>query len=181
MIIPVSENWLPVVGCRGYEVSDLGNVRSYRSSNGRGELKDQPRPLKPSTMGDKPYLQVTLGYGNGTFRQVQVQLLVLEAFVGPRPSPLHDGCHNNGIGHDNHLSNLRWDTKSGNMEDKILHGTAQRGERHGNAVLTDDQVRQIKEALPNWKRGMGLEFAEKFGVGTSTISRVKREQSWTHV
>lgn len=32
-------------------------------------------------------------------------------------------CHNNGIGADNRLSNLRWDTAKSNMADQILHGT----------------------------------------------------------
>lgn len=132
-------------------------------------------------MGNKPYVQVTLGHGDGTFRQVQVQILVLEAFVSPRPSPRHDGCHNNGIGHDNRLSNLRWDTKTGNMADKAHHGTDQQGEKHGNARLTDAQASEIRAAIPNWRRGMGVEFAEKFGVSTTTVSRVKQNQGWNHV
>ena len=47
MIIPV-EVWLPIAGFLGYEVSDLGNVRSFRSPNGRGGLKTYPTMVKGS-------------------------------------------------------------------------------------------------------------------------------------
>lgn len=55
----------------------------------------------------------------GTSRRVH--LLVLEAFVGPCPPGL-EGCHTNGDGLDNKLTNLRWDTHAANMQDRLRHG-----------------------------------------------------------
>jgi hypothetical protein len=46
----------------------------------------------------------------------------MAAHVGPRPDGMQV-CHNNGLRTDNRLSNLRYDTASGNMRDRILHGT----------------------------------------------------------
>jgi hypothetical protein len=54
--------------------------------------------------------------------QQYMHSIVLEAFRGPRPSPSHEGCHDNGNPSDNALSNLRWDTRSGNMLDIVKHG-----------------------------------------------------------
>ena len=51
-----------------------------------------------------------------------MNVLVLEAFVGPRPAKL-DSCHNDGVRTHNHLSNLRWDTRSANLYDAVEHGT----------------------------------------------------------
>jgi hypothetical protein len=34
-----------------------------------------------------------------------------------------DGCHNDGDPFNNAVTNLRWDTRSGNLRDKIAHGT----------------------------------------------------------
>jgi hypothetical protein len=46
-----------------------------------------------------------------------VHTLVLETFVGPRPSPDHEACHGPLGNVSNALSNLRWDTKEANLRD----------------------------------------------------------------
>lgn len=53
----------------------------------------------------------------------------MEAFVGPCPEGM-EVCHNNGDCTDNRLENLRYDTKSANMLDRVRHGT------HHNANKT---------------------------------------------
>ena len=55
--------------------------------------------------------------------------LVLEAFVGPRPDG-HECCHYDDDPMNNHLSNLRWDTRSANSFDAIRNG------RHSTASKT---------------------------------------------
>lgn len=49
--------------------------------------------------------------------------LVLEAFIGPRPSPKMDCCHGDDDPANDVLSNLRWDTKSANYADSVRNGT----------------------------------------------------------
>src|SRR5690606_32995059 len=51
-----------------------------------------------------------------------VHALVLEAFVGPRPTST-EACHANGDRTDARLANLRWDTHSANVQDTLRHGT----------------------------------------------------------
>ena len=116
------ERWRPVVGHEGeYEVSDQGRIRSldrvitfsdgrYRSARGR--------TLKPWTMKRVGHQVVGL---TGK-RKFLVHVLVLEAFVGPRP----DGmvcCHNDGDATNNRVENLRWDTYVENNKDLVRHGT----------------------------------------------------------
>jgi hypothetical protein len=117
----MKENWLPVVGFEGqYEVSDCGRVRSVARQIGYGETAIQVRTgkvLKPFPVG-KGHLAISLGRGN----RRKVHLLVLEAFVGPRPEG-ELGLHNNGDVNNNQLSNLRWDTYSANQFDAVDHGT----------------------------------------------------------
>lgn len=64
-----------------------------------------------------------------TSRKALVHVLVLEAFVGPRPEGMAC-CHNDGDGQNNTLANLRWDTYSSNNHDLVRHGT------HWNARKT---------------------------------------------
>lgn len=116
------EEWRPVVGHENsYEVSSRGSVRSVdrvlvftdgRSRRARG------RELKPWPLRRVGHLCVTLSGGV----KALVHVLVLEAFIGPRPLGMV-ACHNNGIAEDNRVDNLRWDTYSENNRDLVRHGT----------------------------------------------------------
>ena len=112
--------WRPVVGHEGnYEVSNHGEVRSVervvRYSDGR------TRHYPSVTLRQPPN---TNGYHrvNIDGRSVKVHLLVAAAFLGPRPDG-HDVCHNNGDRSDNSARNLRYDTRSNNLKDAVLHRT----------------------------------------------------------
>jgi hypothetical protein len=116
------EQWRPVVGHPGYEVSDLGRVRSLDriveakgATGGPRRYKGQMLNPGPSNFG---HLSVVLG----RHKTRMVHTLVLEAFVGPRPKGM-DGCHGPGGTQDNRLENLRWDTRSNNILDGVRAGT----------------------------------------------------------
>jgi hypothetical protein len=121
----MSECWLPVAGHEGqYEVSDQGRVRSlarvvtvkassYRPAYARSVPERILRP-GPSNSG---HLTVILGKHNTRL----VHVLVLEAFVGPRPIG-YEACHGLGGVSDNSLLNLRWDTRSSNNLDAVCWG-----------------------------------------------------------
>lgn len=120
-----SERWLPVVGFEGkYEVSDLGRVRSLdrmvSTSNGTGLRPCQGRVLSTQKRDGNGYVQHTLSDGTRK-RPATAHVLVLEAFIGPRP----DGNiirHLDGNSLNNTLSNLRWGTQAANVADTIRHG-----------------------------------------------------------
>lgn len=107
---PTIEDWRDVPGFAGYEVSDLGRVRSAKVG--------QPRILRGWTV--KGYPTVALRKDGRTFYR-QVHRLVLLAFVGPCPQSM-EGCHGDGNPKNNHLANLRWDTSSANKRDIVKHG-----------------------------------------------------------
>jgi len=118
------EVWKPVVGYIGlYDVSNMGRIRSRarkirHSSGGSASLKER---VGYGHLTEYGYRAFTLSDDTATATRM-VHNLVLEAFVGPRPEG-YDGCHNNGQGTDNRLVNLRWDTKSANSVDTVIHGT----------------------------------------------------------
>lgn len=118
-----AERWLPVPGYEGYyEVSDQGRVRSLdrRLPYRNGTRMHRGRLLVGGRSPDDGRRLVQLAHEGG-HSWPRVSVLVLEAFVGPRPAGMY-ACHNNGDATDDRLENLRWDTPSGNTADCLMHG-----------------------------------------------------------
>lgn len=158
------EIWKPVVDFEGiYEVSNHGQIRSLKS----GKLKKIT--IDKST--NRPFLNL---WKNNKQFVVRVHKLVLEAFVGKCPHGM-ECCHNDGNSFNNHIDNLRWDTHTSNIHDRIKHGTSNRGERCGTAKLTLEQVRAIRKDFRLQK-----DIAKDYGVNQNTISRIKNGVRWKH-
>lgn len=118
----MSELWKPVIGYEGlYEVSDMGRVRSLdrKVKYSNGSIHPHPgRMLKFTPLHGYPTVCLAK---KGTRKTSYVHILVLEAFVGPRP-PKMEGCHSDDVRTNNNLSNLRWDTAPENRRDIIRNG-----------------------------------------------------------
>lgn len=174
------EVWKEIPGYAGYEVSDLGRVRSFRSPNGHGELKTTARVLRNTKVFGKKYLRVGL-YRDAIVVYRRVHTLVLEAFVGPCPSNME--CrHLDGNAGNNALTNLCWGTHQANMDDQIDHGTRLNGEKIGNSLITAAQARMVKDLLAlESGRGSLKRVAEKAGVPYQVANTIKRGTAWKHI
>lgn len=176
------EEWRPVLGWEGfYEVSSQGRVRSADrtvftpdSPKGPYYRKYRGRVLRQGLNVHGRHC-VGLSSREGRYT-VSVHVLVCEAFYGPRPSPNHDAAHNDGRPSNNFVNNLRWATKKENMADKLIHGTHNRGERHGNSKLTADAVREIKASSESHAA-----LGRAFGVNYRTIFDIRSGKIWGHV
>lgn len=124
------ERWLPVVNYEDlYEVSDWARVRSIprtfeRIRNDKPvEVMVHGRILaqNPDSHG---YMQVQLPRmedGRQRNCRVRVNILMLEAFVGPCP-PGWQCRHLNDVPDDNRLENLKWGTPPENRQDSVRNG-----------------------------------------------------------
>ena len=119
-----TETWKPIPGYEGlYEVSDHGRVRSLDRRYIRADgiaTRRRGRILKPVINGSGRH-QVYLCAPGEKQKPQQVHRLVLTAFVGPCPEGM-EACHSNDVPTDNRLANLRWDTRSANMDDRVRNG-----------------------------------------------------------
>lgn len=131
-----------------------------------------------------PYNRNSGGYGMlydaATRSHVFVHRLACESANGPPPSPKHHAAHSCGNGSKGCVSpwHLSWKTPKENHADKILHGTANRGEANYAAKLTDADVREIRRLagrMPQSKIG------QIFGIEQTTVSGIVRRESWAHV
>lgn len=120
------ETWWPVVGWEGmYSVSDHGRIWSHPRTvqyvrHGRCRDLFIPGRIIGGSVVDG-HVQITLAPHGAGRRERVVRFahhLVLEAFVGFCPAGM-EACHHNDIGTDNRLPNLRWDTRSSNIRDRI--------------------------------------------------------------
>lgn len=102
--------------------------------------------------------------------------------VGPVPDGLlvRHRCDNRACVRGDHLV---VGTQSDNMRDAVDRGRQRpsgcRGERIGNALLTDAAVARIKARLAGGEKGRHL--AREYGVSEAVISSVKTQRAWRHV
>ncbi|HWH14395.1 MAG TPA: NUMOD4 motif-containing HNH endonuclease [Miltoncostaeaceae bacterium] len=110
-----TEEWRAIPSAPGYEVSNLGRVRSLRHRYG---LRRQPKMLALQLVHGYPRVNL---YSGGSYRPRRVHHLVAEAFIGPRPEGLivrHlDGTRDNNV-----PENLAYGTLSENTQDCLAHG-----------------------------------------------------------
>ena len=160
--ISLAERWLPVAGYEGlYEVSDHGRIKSLARRTGPWGSREAIR--KPGGgLGGGLFVGL---YRSGEVKYHKVPRLVLEAFRGACP-PGEECCHWDDDPGNNHLSNLRWDTRGNNHRDSVRNGThpmaskqfCVRGHEYSaeNTYTYPDGRRQCRicraEHRQNWER-----------------------------
>lgn len=117
----MEEEWRSIERYPGYEASSHGRIRSFKK-RGKGKgwfISDEPqRILHPSDNG-QGYLCVNLS-SNGMSNVLRVHRLIALVFLGPCPSG-KEVCHNDGNKQNNHIGNLRYDTRDMNGLDRSFH------------------------------------------------------------
>jgi len=169
----------PIPSWPGYVAGDDGSIWSCLKRGGRiWTLTDNWRQRK-LTLDYRGYLVLSMRR-QGCKRSfvMQSHRLVLEAFAGPCPEGM-ECCHYDGNRTNNKLTNLRWDTRKGNRQDAIRHGTLVRGVKTKHALLNDDAVRDIRLRYADGETSRSI--AESYGVAVSTIKGVVSRRKWAHV
>lgn len=115
---------------------------------------------------------------NGRRYTPSIASIVLETFRMNRPQGLMIR-HLNGIASDNRLVNLCYGTRRENTDDMLSHGHMPRGEDRHNAILTGEDIVEIRKS---WSSGeMQKDIARRFGIDKSHVSHIVRRKCWRHV
>lgn len=103
----------------GYEISNMGRVRTYKKKYGRGERSLNSVPYiiggRPDSKG---YIQYCLSDINKKRRNFRAHTLVMQTFVG-LPNEEQVVCHWDDVKTNNKLENLRYATQKDNMVDRV--------------------------------------------------------------
>lgn len=172
---PDVEEWRAIAGYEGiYEVSSEGRIRRladrfYRCTRPLAV----PAIVTPKKAG-KGYMAVMLSK-DGVKVQHYIHRLVLIAFVN-NPGGRFVGAHQDNSTDNNWLSNLRWKSQAGNLNDRHRHGTIPQGEGHHNAKLTEAAVKAIRSS-----KARSAAEARKYNVSPRLIRMVRAKEIWTHV
>lgn len=145
------EEWRPIEGFDGYEVSDHGRVRS----NKRNKVL-----ILSQRKSNNGYMRVGLSVDGNSY-YLSVHRLVAKHFVSRYAEGLY-ACHNDSDKTNNVWTNLRWDTPSANSID------ASRLNANRRQILDENRVKEIRQLYAS-----GLythrSLAEKFGVTHQAI------------
>lgn len=138
------------------------------------------------TVGKTGYPQLTIRPQGrkGRARLVKVHRLVIEAWIGPAPTPLHVVNHRDGNKLNNRVENLEWVTPAENIRHAYRNGLIlpSRGEERHNSKLTDDAVRRIRRVYtPHHPRFGARALGREYGVHHKQIIAAARGEAWTHV
>lgn len=158
----VGEIWKDIIGYEGlYQISNFGRVKSFPRRGTTTKI------LKPR-INRQGYLLVDL-CKNAKSKRFPLHRLVAQAFIS-NPENKPEPNHEDGNKFNNHVSNLKWVTKSENIQHAMNNGLNHSGENSCKSKLTNAQAKYIREI---YIRG-DLEFgagalARKFNVASATI------------
>lgn len=171
------EIWKPIPGYDGYEVSDLGRVRSWRYGGGRGCYRRQvPLLMKPRSTWTNE-LSISLRK-DGKDESCYVHRLVMLAFVGQRPAGMQI-CHWDGDPTNNRPDNLRYDTVKANAADTARHGRRSIGEHRWNHRLSESDVLCMREQRAAGSRLIDL--SAQYHISVASVGRTVTGVTWRHV
>lgn len=163
-----------IPGYPGYRVGSDGTVWTSKSRTGRGG----PIPWRQLRFKiDKHGRPLVSLCHKAKARCFHIGVLVLTSFVSPRPEGM-ECCHfpDRDTG-NNRLDNLRWDTRSGNMQDALRHGTLRIGSRSNLAKLTEEEVVSIR--MLGAQRVPRRAIAEQFGICKRHVFTILSGKSWS--
>jgi hypothetical protein len=164
--------WKVVRDYPNYMVSSDGTILS-------SARKNSPFAMLSEHIDKDGYAHVTLS-ANGVRKRHSVHRLVAQAFLlkdHPRRSVVN---HINSIRNDNRVQNLEWVTVQENNKHGVKHGfLSQKGENNKNRKLDNKQVLAIRERLKSGE--MYIDIAPDYNVTATTIGRIARKESWSHI
>lgn len=153
-----------------YGVNENGDVLRFSS----GKI------LARIWQGSKKYKYQAVRLGNqGDISNVKIHKLVAELWV-PNDNPdLVEVNHDDGDKSNNHRTNLKWVTKSQNIQHAVQTKLKQSGDQLYNSSVTDAQVHEICRLLQD---GLTIkDIAERYSITKDAVRKIRAGDTYFHI
>ena len=176
----MEEVWKDIEGYEGlYQVSNLGNVKSWHTHGGKcGALLN-------TTLNKDGYCIVTL-HKESKHKSYLVHRIVAYLFI----TNVHNKPHINHIDgnkQNNKINNLEWVTPIENYIHAIKNDlinqsriTRHRGINHHKTKLNEQQVKEIYKLAIHDNIKM-VDIAERYNISPSNVKNIKNKITWKHL
>jgi hypothetical protein len=111
---------------------------------------------------------------NSKRKEYLVHRLVAMAFLGDPTG--YDVCHCDGNKLNNDVSNLRIDTRKGNMADQIAFGKTPRGERSSTNKYKEVFVLELRNRMDAGETPLHL--SKETGIPLTTLHGIRARRTW---
>lgn len=141
----MQEAWIDIPGFEGYQISNFGRARSFRSRGRHTVLLPDPVIKAPVKTSGNRITLVIRKLGDSKFYAFKIHRLVWELHVGPIPEGMVID-HIDGNSTNNHLSNLRLAIQQQN-----IYNSKPWKHKKFKGVTLD---RRMKEGSNRWNAGI---------------------------
>lgn len=172
-----NEIWVPVNNFNGlFDISNMGNVRSYRTIGRSINTSIVPSNISPCIDG-RGYLNFTASNKPDNKIVLLIHRQVAMHFIA-NPNNYKIVRHLNDIKSDNRVCNLAWGTYRDNRADAIKNGKniTQKGKSAASRKLDEVIVNIIFNSDKN-----NCELGREYGVSEATISKIKLGRTWNRI
>lgn len=161
--------------CDNYGVTRCGKIFSF---NYRG--KGSTCEIFPS-MDKDGYLQIGLYLKKGR-KWFRAHRLVAITFLA-NPYNLPQINHKDGVKFNNHVSNLEWTSNINNQRHawKLGLKSPKLGSDNFSAILSEEEVKDIKILLKEKYKGCVRDISKAYGVSHQLISDINTGKTWSHI
>lgn len=168
------EEWREVDFSEGkYKVSNFGRMKSFHYD------KEEGRILKQCLI--KGFATVSL-IVNKKSKTYFVHKLVAQAFIPKDNEDQSIVTHVDGKVLNNHIDNLKWQTKEENY--KMILKKLHEKNRGRKGVITNSKLKEKDVALLKSMLNKGITqsyLAKMFCISEMQVTRIKRGDNWAHV
>lgn len=176
------EEWRDIPGFEGlYQISNHGRIKSLswvqKHSSGKFFTK-RVRVRKFNPPATNRYHTVLLATPAGP-ASYQMHRLIASAFI-PNTQNKPFINHINGKKNDNRIENLEWCTRSENTIHSFATGLqSNKGENHPQAILTDDDVREIRSRYANGESSWKI--FKSLNMSYTNVKDIIARRTWAHI